>query len=189
MDVRTISFPVYFDGDSEVTDSPEECLSTIQITLTGTKYQLQGFVCYFFASYGIAGLQTPDMESEEMLPYHRKHFHNDENRSDINSLGQCYILKDPFYEWLEFSTKHLDHFVSGMEVVPTELLDGSILGDHQNSWKRDFRYVDLKLDEERDLFLNDEDVNPYVSANSLENVDTSGLQPVVVKIEQEEFIL
>ena len=203
MDIRTISFSVYFDADDETSSVKEGCPRSAQIVISGTEYQLQGFICFFFATYGLDGLDAPEMKTELMLKYHRPYLHEDEYRHNVNSLGHHYVLKHPDMN-PEFSTKHLDHFVSGMEAVPNviESDDGvsdqhPIFGGIQESWKSEFRYVDLRIDEKRDLFLDANNADPYENALSLEQVDTNGIDPMIVmtgffendELPQQEFIL
>ena len=199
--IQTISFHVFFDENNRARENALVGNSrTAKITATGTKYQLQGFVCLFFAQYGSEGLQTEEMDGNDMLKYHRGHFEDDCNPSDLASLDEHYIIsliKGEIGEPdLQFLTSHLEDFVSGMEAVPSQIElttnsrdypIGVLLPEYIDpNWKQNYSYIDMHNPTKYELYTNveDEDLDAFADAPKLATVNTKEILPIVFTIHE-----
>lgn len=198
MDIRSVSFHVFFDGYNKAReDAIVGDTNTVKVILTGNKYQLQGFICFFFAMYGSQGLNTDEMITDDLLKYHHCHFEDDINTSELASLGERYVINLIYTldgeNLLQFLTSHLEDFVSGMEAVPPqiELTDGSIiLPNYINlTWKHICSYIDLNDPEQYDLYTNTEDIDAFENTPTLETVNTKEVSPMAFTIKKCTYVM
>lgn len=197
MDIREISFHVFFDeGNVAYFSAAEAYTNILKVTLTGNKYQLQGFICFFFARYGSGGLGSDELQEKEMLQYHLGHFYEDDYVTITKDRNIRYIIDFTHgsHQWdsLHLCTSHLEYFISGMETVPSqiELLnsdDSSIIIKPIYSgtdWKKTYRYLDTKDPQQYALYMNEHYDNPIIFENApvLATVNTQGITPVTFTI-------
>lgn len=191
-DVRTVSFHVFFDELSRTKETPILGIEhTIRITITGNKYQIQGFMCHFFAQCGPAGMDTDEMMNYELAQYLDQHFEDDPIPQGIVELSERYVINISESAYgeneLVFLTCHLEDFVSGMEAVPSQIListpsqpDVAILPQYSTPEWKSSRYLDLDNPEQKALYLNGDVDDSFEDAPDLRMIETRDVHPMSV---------
>ena len=168
----TATFTVQFEDEFLIAyETLDEPLATFKVTLTGTREQIAGFICLFFAQYGGSGLGAHEMQALSHL--WDDHYHFDRSTEDIEALQHRHVmyLSSVVDYGVIFSTNNLAEFVSGMLAVPLSLANEGgrieVLGVDAPNWFQTICYLDLTVDEQHDSFCS---ADPFAESILLSTV-------------------
>lgn len=203
----TVSFLVFFDQKGEARISAlDGDTNILEVTITGNRPQIQGFVCLFFAQYGSDGLRSEDLWSDRLRGYHISHYYDHIDAARISAMNQRYVISllgVTDGQGLQFLTSDLADFVSGMRAVPSlielkeqapqDLVPTMTVIKPQyleENWLDVYNYLDLHDPAQYALYTDDgDDDDPFLDSPTLRTIDLTQTPPITFSIKRNNYVV